>query len=59
MKAIKLLEQQHRHVNVTFGRIDAMEGDPAVLARELANDLAARARAKPEAGPPAFSMLGD
>jgi iron-sulfur cluster repair protein YtfE (RIC family) len=41
MNAIKLLEQQHRTVEATFARIDALEGDPAVLVRELANDLAA------------------
>jgi iron-sulfur cluster repair protein YtfE (RIC family) len=41
MKAIKLLEQQHRKVKATFARIDALEGDPAVLVRELANELGA------------------
>nr|UXE45510.1 hypothetical protein Hi04_10k_c4996_00021 [uncultured bacterium] len=41
MKAIKLLEQQHRNVKATFARIDALEGDPAVLVRELANEVAA------------------
>jgi len=41
MNAIKLLEQQHRNAEFTFARIDALEDDPAVLVRELANDLAA------------------
>jgi hypothetical protein len=41
MNAIQLLEQQHRKVETTFAKIEALEGDPAELVRELADDLAA------------------
>jgi hemerythrin-like domain-containing protein len=41
MKATRLLELQHRKVAATFAHLESLEGDPAELVRELADDLAA------------------
>jgi hemerythrin superfamily protein len=41
MNATKLLEQQHRATDATFAAIEASSGDPAVLIRQLADDLGA------------------
>lgn len=41
MKATQLLEQQHRKVAATFAKLESLQGDPAELVRELADDLAA------------------